>query len=72
MTDWETRYYEQQANFTESNGMLTQERDTYKADALRYRWLREQHNRGDGQWFVYGALSPDNLDADIDLAMGKT
>lgn len=27
MTDWETRYYEQQALHTESNGMLTQERN---------------------------------------------
>lgn len=27
MTDWETRYYEQQALHTESNGILGQERD---------------------------------------------
>jgi hypothetical protein len=36
-TDWETRYYEQQANFTESNGMLCQERDTWKAKAEEQR-----------------------------------
>jgi hypothetical protein len=29
--DWETLYYEQQASFTESNGMLCQERDAAMA-----------------------------------------
>lgn len=26
-------------------------------DALRWRWLRDRHERGDDQWFVYGASS---------------
>jgi conjugal transfer/entry exclusion protein len=33
MTDWETRYYEAQASHTEANGMLTMERDHWKAKA---------------------------------------
>lgn len=37
-----TRLYEQQANHTEAYGMVCQERDRYKADALRYRWLRSE------------------------------
>lgn len=45
-TDWETRYYEQQALHTESNGILGQERDralAKLAEMTRERdTLREQ------------------------------
>jgi hypothetical protein len=36
-TDWETRYYEQQALHTEARGMLCQERDRYKAENAKLR-----------------------------------
>jgi hypothetical protein len=45
----------------------------YYVDAMRYRWLRSTHEDGDGQWFVYGAKSPEvgALDAEIDAEMAK-
>lgn len=36
-------------------------------DVARWRWLREHHDAGDEQWFVYGAK--DLLDSDIDAAI---
>ena len=37
-------------------------------DADRYQWLRDKHEAGHHQWFVYGAKST-NLDENIDDAM---
>jgi len=36
------------------------------SDALRYRWLRDQHDNGGLKWFVYGVHG--GLDAAIDAA----
>ena len=54
---------------------LTRQRDNLLAqvdeavqDAERYRWLREQHNDGCVQWFVYGAWAS-SLDEAIDAAI---
>jgi hypothetical protein len=45
-------------------------------DAARWRWMREQHSMDAdvNQWFIYGAhaTTPDELDAEIDAAMGCT
>jgi hypothetical protein len=42
-----------------------------RRDAERYRWMRDKHDDGDEQWFVYGAKSDSDstLDDDIDAAM---
>ena len=37
-------------------------------DAARYRWLRERHDGGSENWFVYGAET-DDLNISIDKAM---
>lgn len=39
----------------------------YASDAMRYRCLKDMHNAGHPQWFVYGA--GDKLNEDIDAAM---
>lgn len=52
------------ANFT-----ATQAAQLTEQDAARYRWLRNKHNGGDEQWFVYGAQSPVTLDESIDAAI---
>lgn len=39
-------------------------------DAERYRWLRDKHDDGDEQWFVYGAKA--QLDSAIDSAMKES
>jgi len=44
------------------------ELEALKRDAARYRWLREKHDGGDEQWFLYGGKS-DSLDEDVDRAM---
>lgn len=56
-TDWETRYYEQQALHTEARGMLAQERDTFKDWAEKWKARAEAAER---------ALSdtPDRQDAE--------
>ena len=40
-------------------------------DAARYRFLRDKHDCGDQEWFVYGAKS-DNLDEDIDAMLAAS
>jgi len=53
--------------------------ESLSKDAGRYSWLRDRHNDGDDQWFVYGAhYFPDangnqvaNLDAAIDAALSE-
>lgn len=43
----------------------------YKQDALRYRWLRDMHDSGDPNWFVYAANPEEPLNVAIDAAMEK-
>ena len=46
---------------------LEAERDAYKADAERYRWLRDR------AWpFEFKGNSPEDADAAIDVARGET
>ena len=80
--DYETLYYEQQANFTESNGMLTQERDRAieraekaERDAARYRWLRSEDTATNPLYYPFWQefnvklCREEQMDALIDSAM---
>ena len=60
----------QDALDTASPSTALQEYINMKADAERYRWLRERNDSGDQQWFVYAANS-NSLDNDIDNAIGE-
>ena len=44
----------------------------YEQDALRYRWLRDMHDSGDPDWFVYAANPEIPLGVAIDAAMEQT
>ena len=59
--------HERIENLTRQLAEVTKERDALRADAERYRWLRDKHDDGDEQWYVYGAHT-NNLDAEIDAA----
>lgn len=43
--------------------------EALRKDAERYRWLRDRHDKGDEQAFVYGARG--KLDEYIDAAMAS-
>ena len=48
--------------------VLRAEVERFRKDAERYWWLRDRHENGHHQWFVYGTKN-DCLDDDIDAAM---
>lgn len=52
---------------------LHAEVEALRADALRYRWIRDQGHKGGGDFYfrATGQIPRDALDAAIDAAMAK-
>ena len=80
-TAWQEVKTEQRLSFRDQVAKLEAENDALRADAERYRWLRDQSGGyasnakftiyyRDGDWVQ--RVRPDDLDAAIDAARSKT